>query len=280
MNGVLSRRAEGIELLRTHADKLICPHCASTITVSEEGRISCDNNHSFDVAKQGYVNMLTHAVQSMYTKELFTSRKQVLESGLYDEVQRALASTIARGAVVLDTGCGEGTHLARICEQAEAFGIGIDLAKEGIIEAARHYKEQAWIVGDLAKSPFPAATFDAIFNILSPANYDEFKRLLKPGGRVVKVVPAENYLAELRQQLFADSEKESYSNAQTVARFCEAFEHVAEQRVTTTMALTPELVPHLLKMTPMGWHRDEAQPIELSHITVDVVLLIGTIEAK
>ena len=277
MNGVLSRRAEGIELLRTHEEKFVCPHCAQPVNVSEEGRISCGNNHSFDVAKQGYVNMLTHAVQSMYTKELFTSRKQVLESGLYDEVQRALASTIEHGAVVLDTGCGEGTHLARICAQAGAFGIGIDLAKEGIIEAARHYKDEAWIVGDLAKSPFPAATFDAIFNILSPANYDEFKRLLKPSGRVVKVVPAQNYLVELRQQLFADSEKESYSNAQTVARFREAFPNGTEQRVTTTMALRSELVPHLLKMTPMGWHRDEQQQLTLTHITVDVVLLVGTI---
>lgn len=278
MNGVLSRRAEGIELLRTHEDKFICPHCAQPVTISEEGRVSCSSNHSFDVAKQGYVNMLTHAVQSMYTKELFTSRKQVLESGLYDEVQRALASTITSGAVVLDTGCGEGTHLTRICQQAKAFGIGIDLAKEGIIEAARHYKDEAWIVGDLAKSPFRAETFDAIFNILSPANYDEFKRLLKQGGRVVKVVPAENYLVELRQQLFADSEKESYSNAQTVARFQEAFTHVTEQRVTTTMALPPALVPHLLKMTPMGWHRDEAQQLTLTHITIDVVILVGMVD--
>ena len=244
--------------------------------MSEDGRIACDNNHSFDVAKQGYVNMLTHAVQSMYTKELFTSRKEVLEGGLYDDVQRALASYVKEGETVLDTGCGEGTHLARICELSGAFGIGIDLAKEGIIEAARHYKNEAWIVGDLAKSPFPAATFEAIFNILSPANYDEFKRLLKPNGRVIKVVPAEGYLTELRQQLFADSEKESYSNTQTVARFTEAFTHVEQQRVTTTMAIAPELVPHLLKMTPMGWHRDEAQPITLTHITIDVDVLIGT----
>nr|WP_245671930.1 methyltransferase domain-containing protein [Caryophanon latum] len=273
---MLSRRAEGIQLLRAHEEKLSCPHCAQQVTVSEEGRIACENNHSFDVAKQGYVNMLTHAVQSMYTKDLFTSRKTVLESGLYDDVQRTLASYIENGAVVLDTGCGEGTHLARICEKSGAFGIGIDLAKEGIIEAARHYKKEAWIVGDLAKSPFPAATFDAILNILSPANYDEFKRLLKPNGRVIKVVPAERYLTELRQQLFADSEKESYSNAQTVARFNEAFTHVEQQRVTTTMALTPELVPHLLNMTPMGWHRDETKDITLSHITIDVDVLIGT----
>lgn len=276
MNSVLSRRTQGIQLLQQHEELFACPHCNAPITIEQSGRMSCTQNHSFDIAKQGYVNMLTHAVQSMYSKELFTSRKLVLESGLYDEVQQQLASYVKKEQTVLDTGCGEGTHLARICELSGAFGIGIDLAKEGIIEAARHYKNEAWIVGDLAKSPFPAATFEAIFNILSPANYDEFKRLLKPNGRVIKVVPAEGYLTELRQQLFADSEKESYSNTQTVARFTEAFTHVEQQRVTTTMAIAPELVPHLLKMTPMGWHRDEAQPITLTHITIDVDVLIGT----
>lgn len=211
----------------------------------------------------------------MYTKELFTSRRLVLESGLYDDVQQALAKLVIKGQTVLDTGCGEGTHLARVCEQSGAFGIGIDLAKEGIIEAARHYTNEVWIVGDLAKAPFQQHTFDAIFNILSPANYEEFKRLLKEDGAVIKVVPAEHYLVELRQQLFADSEKETYSNAQTVARFHEAFSDVTEQRVTTTKPVSSQLLPHLLNMTPMGWHRDDKADITLTEITIDVVILVG-----
>lgn len=272
---MLSRRALGIELLQQYAHIFACPYCQEQVQIEAAGRIVCPNNHSFDVAKQGYVNMLTHAVQSMYSKELFTSRKLVLESGLYDDVQQQLAAYAEKQHVVLDTGCGEGTHLASICERSGAFGIGIDLAKEGIIEAARHYPEQAWIVGDLAKSPYQAAQFDVIYNILSPANYEEFKRLLKPNGAVIKVVPAEGYLQELRQQLFADSQKESYSNAQTVARFIEAFSDVQQIRVTATKPIDTALVPHLLKMTPMGWHRDEAQQIDVTAITIDVTILIG-----
>lgn len=277
MNSVLSRRTQGIQLLQQHEELFACPHCNTPITIEQSGRMSCTQNHSFDIAKQGYVNMLTHAVQSMYSKELFTSRKLVLESGLYDEVQQQLASYVKKEQTVLDTGCGEGTHLARICAMSGAFGVGIDLAKEGIIEAARHYANEAWVVGDLAKSPYKEAQFDAIYNILSPANYDEFRRLLKPGGAVIKVVPAEGYLQQLRQQVFADSQKESYSNAQTVARFHEAFSQVEEVRVTNTKKVERALVPHLLKMTPMSWHYEAQEAFELNTITIDVTILIGRV---
>ncbi len=133
--------------------------------------------------------------------------------------------------------------------------MGIDIAKEGILAASRHYPEQIWCVGDLAKSPFAKSSFDTILNILSPANYEEFKRLLTPGGCVVKVVPQSRYLHELRAQLYADSDKESYSNDQIVARFKESFMEVNVKRVTYTTPLATELIPELLEMTPMGWHK-------------------------
>lgn len=160
-----------------------CPICTAQMQVREQGSLVCTANHSFDVAKQGYVNMMTHAATSKYSKELFESRKAIIDSGLYDLLEEKIAEKIACAKTVLDTGCGEGSHLARIMSQLEdAFGVGIDIAKEGILTAARHYSEQIWCVGDLAKSPYSEASFDAILNILSPANYGEFKRLLTPGA--------------------------------------------------------------------------------------------------
>ena len=75
-----------------------------------------------------------------------------------------------------------------------SVGIGIDLAKEGIAAASKAYPGIIWSVADLAAMPFADAQIDAILNILSPANYAEFNRLLKPGGIVVKVVPESGYL--------------------------------------------------------------------------------------
>ncbi|MBD8038350.1 methyltransferase domain-containing protein [Solibacillus sp. A46] len=275
--GLLSKRALSIKQFQLNSKIFACPICKQQMNMSDEGKMSCPSNHTFDVAKQGYLYMLNRPVQSMYGKELFESRHKVIHAGIYDKVQKAIAGEIIQqNSVILDTGCGEGSHLHRICEQLDgAVGIGIDISKEGIMAAAKFYNEQLWCVGDLANSPYNEQSFDAILNILSPANYEEFKRLLKPGGKVIKIVPQENYLMELRKQAFADSEKESYTNAQTVERFKTAFAHVEVKRITYTVPLEVDLVQNLLEMTPMGWHIEEKESIQLREITIDLDLLIG-----
>lgn len=274
--GLLSKRAASILTMGKHKQLFACPICKEQMSISDTGKVACSNNHSFDIAKQGYINFMTKPVNSMYSKELFEARQQVITSGLYDELQRKIAAHIA-GQYILDTGCGEGSHLARICGKVEnSVGVGIDIAKEGIASAAKFYDGHIWCVGDLASSPYNAQAFDVILNILSPANYDEFKRLLKPGGKVIKVVPQEGYLKELRQQAFADSEKESYTNSLTVERFMESFEHVEVERIRYTVPLGADLVPKLLEMTPMGWHIKNKEEIQLTEITIDLNLLIAT----
>ncbi|WP_342775794.1 methyltransferase domain-containing protein [Ureibacillus thermophilus] len=171
--------------------------------VLAEGEVVCGNRHSFTIAKQGYVNFLTRAVRSMYTKNLFESRKMVIDAGLYNTLHNEIAKIIGNSATaILDTGCGEGSHLVNVCEllNDEVVGVGMDIAKEGILTAAKYYEKKIWCVGDLACSPFREQSFDYILNILSPANYGEFNRLLKNGGKVIKVVPQSGYLQELRNK--------------------------------------------------------------------------------
>lgn len=275
--GALSKRAAGAALMNNNLSLFACPICQESMTIQEQGRMVCSANHSFDIAKQGYINMLTHGAASKYSKELFESRKMVIDSGIYDEIEDKIIELIAPAQTVLDTGCGEGSHLARIMAEKKGIGVGIDIAKEGILAASRHYPEQIWCVGDLAKSPFAKSSFDAILNMLSPANYEEFKRLLTPGGCVVKVVPQSRYLHELRAQLYADSDKESYSNDQIVARFKESFMEVSVKRITYTTPFATELISALLEMTPMGWHKKEGAAIRLNEITIDVDILVGRV---
>lgn len=277
MMGLLSKRALSIQQIQQHIEIFACPICKTQMEINEEGKMSCQSNHSFDVAKQGYLYLLNRPVHSMYGKELFESRHAVIDSGIYDPMQKAIVDEIKMPSpIVLDTGCGEGSHLHRICQQIDGvIGIGVDISKEGIVAAAKFYADELWCVGDLANSPYNAGSFDTILNILSPANYEEFKRLLKPGGKVLKIVPQENYLKELRVQAFADSEKESYTNAQTVERFKDSFTHTEVKRITYTVPLSQELVPKLLEMTPMGWHIEHKESIQLQQITIDLDLLIG-----
>lgn len=275
--GLLSKRALSIRQFQFNSQLFACPICQQGIEISNEGKMSCLSNHTFDVAKQGYVYMLNRPIQSMYGKELFESRHTVIQAGIYDRLQAAIAREITvEQPVILDTGCGEGSHLHRICEQLDRpVGVGIDISKEGVIAAAKYNPEQLWCVGDLANSPFNEQSFDAILNILSPANYDEFKRLLKRGGKVIKVVPQENYLKELRKQAFANSEKETYTNAETVERFKASFANAEVKRITYTVPLEALLVQNLLEMTPMGWHINDKESIQLQEITIDLDLLIG-----
>lgn len=275
--GLLSKRALSIQQFQSNHHIFACPICKQPIETNDEGKMGCLSNHTFDVAKQGYVYLLNRPVQSMYGQELFASRHMVIQAGIYDSLQTAIAQEItAEQPVILDTGCGEGSHLHRICEQLDdAVGVGIDISKEGILAAAKFYPQQLWCVGDLANSPYNAGSFDAILNILSPANYEEFKRLLKPGGKVIKIVPQQNYLKELRIQAFADSEKESYTNIETVERFKASFANVEVMRITYTMPLEGHLVQNLLEMTPMGWHIDNKESIQLKEITIDLDILIG-----
>ena len=274
---MLSKRQMAIDAMQQHEEMLQCPLCKEPMHVTDTGSLQCTARHAYDIAKQGYVYLLTKPMQSMYSKELFEARHDVIASGLYDEVQQSVAQLLPAGRV-LDTGCGEGSHLVRmLATREDVMGVGIDIAKEAIVAAAKFATGPIWCVGDLANSPYRAGSFSSILNFLSPANYDEFKRLLSEDGVVIKVVPEAGYLQELRAQAFADSEKETYSNEQTVARFKENFTQVEQHRITYTKPLAQELVPKLLQMTPMGWHVEQKEQVQLPQITIDVSILVGRV---
>ena len=276
--GKVSKRVASIRYMKEHEALFSCPLCKESMHVTDDGHVICSNHHSFDIAKQGYVNFMVKPSASMYSKSLFDSRQEIITSGLYNPLQESIAKHIGEDAqIILDTGCGEGSHLDRISSllTQEIVAVGIDISKEGIQSAAKFYEQKIWCVGDLANSPYRGQAFDCILNILSPANYDEFSRLLKPNGKVIKVVPQSGYLKEIRKQAFANSEKENYTNEQTVQRFKEHFKNVLQERITYTMPLSAHLVPKLLEMTPLGWHLQE--DISLTEITIDLDVLVGEI---
>lgn len=278
--GKKSKRVMSTLLMKENQSLFSCPLCKAEMNVNEEGNMSCKNNHSFNVAKQGYVNFMTKENRSMYSKTLFESRKEIIQSGLYHPVQERLAQLIGTEATtILDTGCGEGSHLHTICQllKQQVIAVGIDIAKEGIMTAAKYYEQKIWCVGDLSNSPFQEKSFDIVLNILSPANYEEFRRILKPTGKLIKVVPQSDYLKQLRQLAFQHSEKENYSNEQTVERFTEYFPEYTRNRITYTVPLEEQLLPKLLEMTPLGWHIDSELIKEnpIKEITIDLDILVA-----
>ena len=123
---------------------------------------------------------------------------------------------------IVDIGCGEGSHLSWLSKRVKAPLCGMDIAKEGIHQASVHFGNQAlFFLGDLANLPFTDESCGTLLNILTPSNYQEFMRVLAPGGTFVKVIPGNDYLTELRQQLYrSNPEKQTYSNADILRTSC------------------------------------------------------------
>lgn len=258
---------------------LQCPVCKEAFQeVSNQG-VKCANNHHFDLGKKGTLHLLLKGGQNDYDKNILTSRKALADTGFFHPILDAILKHIPQDATLLDVGCGEGSHLHYLTEQGlSGKKIGFDISKDAIQLAAAHFFDDAfWCVADLAQSPFGEKQFDAILNIFSPSHYQEFNRVLKPEGRVYKVVPDTDYLIELRQRLYGER---AYENDDVVARFKEVYPDCIHEHVRYEVALTEDTFRWLVEMTPLTWGASEAD-IEsllekpLKTITVAVSLLIN-----
>jgi 23S rRNA (guanine745-N1)-methyltransferase len=193
-----NKRIKSAKYVSTFESIFACPICKSSMEVLEFKSLVCSNHHTFDFAKQGYINLATHSVNTKYSKELFEARRKlIIEGAFFDPLSHAVAEIIYNHKTketisILDTGCGEGSQLSKICDTVcsnshkRIVGVGIDISKEGIIAASKNNANKVWAVADLAKTPFKKKQFDVILNILSPSNYSEFKRLMKRDGIVIK----------------------------------------------------------------------------------------------
>ncbi|WP_332238343.1 putative RNA methyltransferase [Sporolactobacillus sp. KGMB 08714] len=271
-----------------------CPVCGSSMKVFESKSLICSNRHTFDFTKQGYVNLMTHSLKTKYDKELFEARRKLIEKeGFFGPLEQSIAETIKKQlrskkgtTFILDTGCGEGSHLYNICDSictdlnSQIAGVGIDISKEGISIAAKNYAGKVWAVADLANVPFKDKQFDVILNILSPANYGEFNRLLKADGLLIKVIPESDYLKELREVVFDEPAKQSYSNANTRERFKENFQVVSTSRLHYSRILEKPSIQSLIRMTPLTWSMTQEKvksfsEMESMKITIDLDILVG-----
>jgi 23S rRNA (guanine745-N1)-methyltransferase len=285
-----NKRINAAKFVSNYESIFICPICHSNMSVIECKSLICENNHTFDFTKQGYLNLTTHSMKTKYSKELFEARRNLItEIGFFNPLIMEITNIInnhnginSNELFVLDTGCGEGSHLSNICDAVTktTIGVGIDLAKEGIMVASKNYSKQIWTVADLASTPFKDQQFDVILNILSPSNYAEFNRLLKNDGLVIKIVPQSGYLKELREAFFEKSQKETYSNEETVELFSGNFQLIKSTRISYTMTLEKSSLQSLIKMTPLTWSSKEEQINSFlaknqNQITVDLEILIG-----
>ena len=265
------------------ASAFACPICQEALDLVQQS-LACPNRHSFDLAKFGYVNLAPQAKASKdYDKENFQNRQLVLENGFYNHILNALSeclSPLAHPANILDIGCGEGYYSRSLQERHPDHSFyAFDLSKESIQLAAKSDQEWKvkWFVGDLAHLPLLDQSMDLLLDIFSPANYQEFKRVLAPDGRLIKVIPTATHLQEIRQKVKDHLDQVDYSNEQIIQHFSDHFTIENTIHCQERFELTPALREALLSMTPLLFHVDPAQIdwTDLTQVTISATILIG-----
>ncbi|WP_159722137.1 methyltransferase domain-containing protein [Enterococcus sp. CSURQ0835] len=273
---MLKKIDRGAAFLAKHAELFWCPNCQSKMHYQSKSLV-CQNGHRFDLAKKGTLYFLTHQVKTEYDAAMFEPRGRLIKAGMYQPVLEQLAEWIVPGNL-LDVGCGEGSFLAELNRlKKNPVNVGFDISKAGIYLATNQPIDAFWCMADLTNLPFAPASFETILNIFTPSHYQEFKRVLKPGGSVIKVVPQSGYLKELREVYHPG---QNYSNQAVIERFKSELHVQAQTRVTYEYEIPAENRLDLLEMSPLEWQVDPAvkarlQADPLKKITIDLEILKG-----
>ena len=265
------------------ATAFACPICQENLTLVERS-LKCNNRHSFDLAKFGYVNLAPQIKQSVnYDKENFQNRQQILEAGFYQAILEAVSDLLSNSKnakTILDIGCGEGFYSRKLQEtHSDKIFYAFDISKDSVQIAAKSEPNWAvnWFVGDLAHLPIKDASMDILLDIFSPANYGEFHRVLSQNGILIKIIPTENHLKEIRQKVQDQLTNKDYSNQDIKNHFQEHFTILSSQTASLTKTITADQLQVLLSMTPLLFHIDQTKIdwSQLTEITIEAEILVG-----
>ncbi|WP_338561251.1 putative RNA methyltransferase [Acinetobacter sp. KS-LM10] len=234
---------------------LMCPVCRNALILADK-TWRCESNHSYDVAKQGYVNL--HVVQHKHSKnpgdtsESVQARRAFLSAGFYAPLQQAVMSIIRdlKIETLIDIGCGEGYYTDAM--QAEVLNcVGVDIAKNAVQVAAKLNKNMTWVVGTGAVLPVLDHAVDLCTSLFSPIPEQEILRVLKPNGYLMVVTPAVDHLYAMREALF--EEVNPHEPHKFVEQLSNNFELVQDIVIDTPMMLQQQDLKNLIAMTPYAY---------------------------
>lgn len=237
-----------------------CPLCHQPLHFNSQ-QWHCENNHQFDRAKEGYVNLLPvqykRSKQPGDSAEMMQARRAFLDGGYYQPLQQRVAELLAEvlpadAQALLDIGCGEGYYTAavavRLSQEWNITTFGLDVAKVAVRSAAKRYPAVSFCVASSHRLPFVDASLDAVLRIYAPCKAGELARVVKPEGVVVTVSPGSRHLYQLKQLVYQNVNLHA-DNEESLEGFkCELSESLAYP-----MVLPGEQAVNLLQMTPFAW---------------------------
>ena len=240
-----------------------CPVCQGALGLNDYRQWVCADLHSFDMAKQGYVNLhLAHQRRSAApgdTPEMLASRARFLNAGSYDFLVDQLVAQLAdewlpEGAF-LDQGCGEGFYLDRITRQLPQVSPmqwwGIDISKAAVKRAAQRVDRAHLAVAASRALPFFDADFDRIISVFAPYDSQEMARVLKPGGQVIVVGPDALHLDGLKRLIY-DHNQPHQGNFGPMTQ-SPYFTLQSATKLQKAVVIEGSEIGDLLAMTPYFW---------------------------
>lgn len=251
-----------------------CPLCTQQLAVKEQNNsksLVCENNHCFDYAKEGYVNLLPvqmkKSLQPGDDKNMVIARREFLQLGHYDFMRDDLARVVNNkvsefqesapdsSLQIIDLGCGEGFYtnfIASSLDLSQMHVYGIDISKPAVKYAAKRSTGVYYAVGTNAHLPFSDKSIDLIFNVFAPLIGKECKRLLTQQGAIISVAPGPEHLYEIKQFIYSNPEKHALPQPP------EGFEEVNNWPVRDVVEInSSQQLSYLLTMTPFGWKTSE-----------------------
>ena len=253
--------------------ELLCPICRQVLA-REEKTYRCGQNHSFDIARQGHVNLLPvqqkRSLNPGDTAQQVAGRRAFLDGGFYAPIADALC-TLAKdhycAGPILDVGCGEGYYSARLAKALDAELTGLDISKEAVRYAAGRYKNHQWLCASASHLPAADNSAGLITSLFALTMEKEFARVLRPGGHYIQVLAAPDHLLGLKDIIYP----ELHHKEKDITPAVEGFRLVESRPVSFPFTVEGEQVQNLLNMTPHVYRigKEGAQRLRETKVLTD-----------
>ncbi|VAW91443.1 Ribosomal RNA large subunit methyltransferase A [hydrothermal vent metagenome] len=276
---------------------LACPLDGEALLLNER-QLICKNGHSFDVARQGYVNLLPvqqkRSKDPGDSKEMVLARSQFLNTGVYAPIANKLAETVNEltgetgedsERSLLDAGCGEGYYTDVVYRYLQKQNpgklfsvVGLDISKPAVHEAAKRNKDIAWIVGTNRQPPLLENSVDIILCVFGFQSFEGFQKILKTGGKIILIEPGPDHLTELREIIYTEVKKTEPMDLSHLEETRLVLEDIQHLKFSTGL-IKKESIKDLLLMTPHFFRannegRETALNLAEINLSVDVVIRV------
>ena len=259
---------------------MLCPKCNKEL-IKVDRSYKCPNNHSYDIAKEGYVNLLLSRTNAGDSKELVNGRISFLNTDVYDPLRQCLAQIIAdfkqnKEIKLLDMGCGTGYYTKKFSEYGDTYGL--DISKDAVKYASKHDKNTTYLVASSKSAPFPSEYFDVLVHIFSPIFENEDSRLLKNEGIMINVEGGPKHLIELKNLLY----KNPYLNEEKSHSYS-SLKVIEKKNIQYTREINNFDIHNLVMMTPYFYttKKEDLEALNIDknmNLTIDFLVTIFKIE--